>query len=58
MPEQSLRSGKLHVPRQKTAPANIGLRRLYVFGSTALTTLLAWTAYWIVVFIAWRRTQP
>lgn len=41
MPEQSLRSGTLHVPRQKTAPANIGLRRLYVFGSTALTTLLA-----------------
>ena len=41
MPEQSLRSGSLHVRRQKTAPANIGLRRLYVFGTTALTTLAA-----------------
>ena len=39
MPEQSLRTGKLHVTRQETAPANIGLRRLYVFGTTALMTL-------------------
>ncbi|MGE8279380.1 MAG: glucans biosynthesis glucosyltransferase MdoH [Stenotrophomonas sp.] len=41
MPEQSLREGRLHVPRQDTAPANIGLRRLYVFGTTALMTVLA-----------------
>ncbi len=41
MPEQSLREGRLQNPRQKTAPPNIGLRRLYVFGSTALMTAAA-----------------
>ena len=41
MPEQNLRQGQLQVRRQRTAPANIGLRRLYVFGSTAVMTLLA-----------------
>ena len=41
MPEQSLREGTLKVARQQTAPPNIGLRRLYVFGSTALTTAVA-----------------
>jgi membrane glycosyltransferase len=41
MPEQPLRDGYLHAPRQLTAPANIGLRRLYVFGTTALMTLAA-----------------
>ncbi|MGE8287166.1 MAG: glucans biosynthesis glucosyltransferase MdoH [Stenotrophomonas sp.] len=39
MPEQSLRTGRLQVPRQDTAPPNIGLRRLYVFGTTALMTV-------------------
>lgn len=41
MPEQSLREGKLKVRRQETAPPNIGLRRLYVFGTTALMTAVA-----------------
>ena len=41
MPEQSLRTGRLQVPRQVTAPRNILLRRLYVFGSTALMTAAA-----------------
>lgn len=41
MPEQSLREGRLQVARQQTSPANIGLRRLYVFGTTALMTLAA-----------------
>ena len=41
MPEQSLRTGRLQEPRQVTAPRNILLRRLYVFGSTALMTAAA-----------------
>ncbi len=41
MPEQSLHTGRLQVPRQGTAPRNILLRRLYVFGATALMTAVA-----------------
>lgn len=41
MPGQSLRHGRLQVRRQQTSPPNIVLRRLYVFGTTAVMTLIA-----------------
>ena len=41
MPEQSLRQGRLQGRHQPTAPPKIGLRRLYVFGSTVAMTVVA-----------------
>ncbi len=49
MPVQSLREGVLQGRRQATAPAHIGLRRAYVFGSTALMTVAATAMMWRVL---------
>ncbi|MCW4456503.1 glucans biosynthesis glucosyltransferase MdoH [Flavobacterium sp. MXW15] len=51
MPEQSLRQGRLQRPRQATSPAHIGWRRLFVFGSTILMTLVATGMMWRVVAV-------
>lgn len=41
MPQQSLRTGKLHNPPMPSAPPNMVARRVYIFGGTAAITLVA-----------------
>jgi len=41
MPQQSLRMGRLKNPPMPSAPPNMLMRRLYVFGGTAAITLVA-----------------
>ncbi|KRG46797.1 glucosyltransferase [Stenotrophomonas panacihumi] len=50
MPEQSLRAGHLQVPRQRTSPLGIGLRRFYLIGGTAAMTL---GATWMMASVMW-----
>ena len=50
MPEQSLREGRLQVPRQRTSPRGIGLRRFYLIGGTAAMTL---AASWMMLMVMW-----
>ncbi len=50
MPEQSLRKGRLQVPRQRTAPVAIGFRRLYLIGGTAAMTGVA---AWVMLSVMW-----
>lgn len=50
MPEQSLRKGRLHVPRQRTAPLGIGLRRFYLIGGTMSMSLIA---TWVMLAVMW-----
>jgi len=49
MPEQTLREGKLKVPRHRTSPRMIKLRRLYLFGGTAAMTAVATRMMWRVL---------
>ncbi|MET4681071.1 glucans biosynthesis glucosyltransferase MdoH [Stenotrophomonas rhizophila] len=51
MPEQSLRDGQLQVPRQRTAPRMIGLRRFYILGGTAAMTIAASRMMWKVLAV-------
>ena len=39
MPEQSFKDGRLQVPRQRTAPRMMPLRRFYILGGTAARLL-------------------
>ncbi|MGH8044858.1 MAG: glucans biosynthesis glucosyltransferase MdoH, partial [Stenotrophomonas sp.] len=48
MPEQTFRDGRLQVPRQRTAPRMIALRRFYIFGGTAAMTAAATHMMWKV----------
>lgn len=48
MPEQSLRHGRLRVPRQRTSPAAIVWRRFYLI---ALTTLSTTYASWAMIMV-------
>jgi len=50
MPEQSLHEGRLQVPRQRTSPRGIGLRRFYLIGGTAAMTL---AASWMMLMVMW-----
>ncbi len=49
MPEQSFREGRLQVPRQRTAPRMMALRRFYILGGTAAMTMAAATMMWRVL---------
>ncbi|AHY57579.1 glucans biosynthesis glucosyltransferase MdoH [Stenotrophomonas rhizophila] len=49
MPEQSFRDGRLQVPRQRTAPRLMALRRLYILGGTAAMTIAATVMMWKVL---------
>jgi len=49
MPEQSFRDGRLQVPRQRTAPRLMALRRFYILGGTAAMTLAATVMMWKVL---------
>ncbi len=51
MPEQSLRQGQLQVPRQRTSPRMIGLRRFYILGGTAAMTAAASRMMWKVLAV-------
>jgi len=51
MPEQSLREGQLQVPRQRTSPRMIGLRRFYILGGTAAMTAAASRMMWKVLAV-------
>lgn len=51
MPEQSLREGQLQVPRQRTSPRMIGLRRFYILGGTAAMTIAASRMMWKVLAV-------
>jgi len=51
MPEQSLREGRLQVPRQRTSPQMIGLRRFYILGGTAAMTAAASRMMWKVLAV-------
>jgi membrane glycosyltransferase len=50
MHEQSLSTGHLQVPRQRTAPGWMGWRRLYLIGGTAAMTL---AATWVMLEVLW-----
>ncbi len=49
MPEQSFREGRLKVPRQRTAPRLMALRRFYILGGTAAMTIAATVMMWKVL---------
>lgn len=49
MPEQSFREGRLQVPKQRTAPRMIALRRFYILGGTAAMTAAATAMMWKVL---------
>jgi membrane glycosyltransferase len=49
MPEQSFRDGRLQVPRQRTAPRMMALRRFYILGGTAAMTVAATYMMWKVL---------
>ncbi len=49
MPEQSFRDGRLQVPRQRTAPRLMALRRFYILGGTGAMTLAATVMMWKVL---------
>lgn len=49
MPEQTFRDGRLQVPRQRTAPRLMALRRFYIFGGTAAMTVSATMMMWKVL---------
>lgn len=49
MPEQSFRDGRLQVPRQRTAPRLMALRRFYILGGTAAMTIAATVMMWKVL---------
>ncbi len=49
MPEQSFRDGQLQVPRQRTAPRMMALRRFYILGGTAAMTVAATYMMWKVL---------
>ncbi|TGY33943.1 glucans biosynthesis glucosyltransferase MdoH [Stenotrophomonas maltophilia] len=51
MPEQSFREGRLQVPRQRTAPRLMALRRFYILGGTAAMTIAATTMMWKVLAV-------
>ncbi|MEE7546618.1 glucans biosynthesis glucosyltransferase MdoH, partial [Xanthomonas sp. Kuri4-1] len=50
MPEQSLQQGRLQIPRQRTAPPGMVLRRLYLIGGTAAMTGVA---SWMMLGVMW-----
>ncbi len=49
MPEQSFREGRLQVPKQRTAPRMMALRRFYILGGTAAMTAAATAMMWKVL---------
>lgn len=49
MPEQSFKDGRLQVPRQRTAPRMMPLRRFYILGGTAAMTIAATVMMWKVL---------
>lgn len=49
MPEQSFNEGRLQVPRQRTAPRLMALRRFYILGGTGAMTLAATVMMWKVL---------
>ncbi|WP_313456078.1 glucans biosynthesis glucosyltransferase MdoH [Stenotrophomonas sp.] len=49
MPEQSFREGRLQVPKQRTAPRMMALRRFYILGGTAGMTAAATAMMWKVL---------
>ncbi len=49
MPEQSFREGRLQVPKQRTAPRMMALRRFYILGGTAAMTAAATSMMWKVL---------
>ncbi|MGE8209848.1 MAG: glucans biosynthesis glucosyltransferase MdoH [Stenotrophomonas rhizophila] len=49
MPEQSFKDGRLQVPRQRTAPRMMALRRFYILGGTAAMTIAATVMMWKVL---------
>ncbi|WP_282296472.1 glucans biosynthesis glucosyltransferase MdoH [Stenotrophomonas sp. PS02289] len=49
MPEQSFREGRLQVPKQRTAPRLMALRRFYILGGTAAMTAAATAMMWKVL---------
>ncbi len=49
MPEQSFREGRLQVPKQRTAPRMMALRRFYILGGTAAMTAAATVMMWKVL---------
>ncbi|QHB72856.1 glucans biosynthesis glucosyltransferase MdoH [Stenotrophomonas sp. 364] len=49
MPEQSFKEGRLQVPRQRTAPRLMALRRFYILGGTGAMTLAATVMMWKVL---------
>ena len=49
MPEQSFKDGRLQVPRQRTAPRMMALRRFYILGGTAAMTIAATVMMWTVL---------
>lgn len=51
MPEQSFREGRLQVPRQRTAPRLMPLRRFFIFGGTAVMTAAASRMMWKVLSV-------
>ncbi|WP_422507063.1 glucans biosynthesis glucosyltransferase MdoH [Stenotrophomonas sp. GZD-301] len=51
MPEQSFREGRLQVPRQRTAPRLMALRRFYILGGTAAMTIAATMMMWKVLAV-------
>lgn len=51
MPEQSLKEGRLRVPRQSTSPRGIGMRRAYLLGLTYISTMVA---TWIMAAVFMR----
>ncbi|HCV96332.1 Glucans biosynthesis glucosyltransferase H [compost metagenome] len=52
MPEQSFRDGRLQVPRQRTAPRLMALRRFYILGGTAAMTIAATVMMWKVLAVS------
>ncbi|RRU11222.1 glucans biosynthesis glucosyltransferase MdoH [Stenotrophomonas sp. 278] len=49
MPEQSFREGRLQVPKQRTAPRLMALRRFYILGGTAAMTAAGTAMMWKVL---------
>lgn len=49
MPEQSFGEGRLQVPKQRTAPRMMALRRFYILGGTAAMTAAATAMMWKVL---------
>ncbi len=49
MPEQSFKEGRLQVPRQRTAPRLMALRRFYILGGTGAMTVAATVMMWKVL---------